>query len=1285
MGQAPHLCVRSAGRQREKVMLIPSPLKGRGLGRGESVLRVKRMSLALMLWLLWGAATPVSACIGWNPKADILTARSSFAVAVIGSTIYAAGGQGLDVLEAYDPATDTWTSKAPINDPTPAARWGAAAAAVNGKLYVIGGSNSGFSTLYDTVYEYDPSTDTWAVMASMSVGRAWLAVVTANDGTGDKIYAIGGYINAATFEVTTSVEKFDPPPSGGPTGTWTTVAILNVRRGEFAAAVVNGKIYAVGGIDWRAPSPYLIDSVEEYDPTNDAGGWTGVTALSSKRQGVAAVGWNGLLYVTGGDDDVSYSGETTVEAYDPPPANSWSSDTPMLMARAYHGLVTVDGKLYAIAGVDGTGTNIKAVEEAMFTSVTVVKTQTPANPGIGEPVTYQIVVTNVSGPAIDSLTVVDTVSPVIVGQITDQPAGFGPTVTPVGSGTRYVWSYNFAGMMPPGTSFTFTITGTLGLVCAPTLVSNTAYIVASTVCSTTELFTNAVGGQVQPPVTGITVSKTQTPASPAIGDPVTYQIVVTNVGGATIENLIVVDTVSPVIVGQTTDQPTAFSLVVTPVVPSGTQYEWNASGLNMMPGTSFTFTITGTVGVVSAATAVSNTAYISAASACSVTTLLSNRTDFLAQVPAALEGSLVALLDPAPSGQDFLVTLTVTNMGEAGANGVTPAVLVASGTGGAILKDGPSPVPPVVLAGGGAITFTWTLTAASAGSVWFSNTVTGSDANSGASVSTGVVVSNSITVIAPALAAGLFVSTAQVLVGQDLLLTMMVTNTGSAGTDTVAPSTLLLSGCGGASLIGPTPASVATLVPGAAVTFSWTATADTVGTFSWSGTAMESGGMVSNLAVSPTVGTPTVLVSAASLSPTPVSVGQWVTVSFTATNTGGTPAVSVMPALTNASTAGLTLESGPGAAVQILGCEMHTFTWMYSTNGVGSLEFNLAAKGLDSFSLVEVSTSSTVRGQVQSPAKLTAGLSFSSTVVNAGGSFLLMITVTNTGEATADGLLPPALDQYGLGSTSVTAVPLVTTTTLVGSQSLTWTWTLTASSGGFVYFTATVTGADFNSGLALSTPVITPKPLQIDRPGIGIVDFAAGPTPVGLDQLITVTLFISNTGDFELQGAVPSVLSVMGDGQAGLESGPEPAVAAVPIGGTAMFAWQYRALHGGTVTFQGTVTSAFGGVSALAVSSVVTIEETRKNLDDLVVYPNPFNRDLAVGRTMKFQRMPAFTVIKLYTIAGELVGELNAGTTGLVEWDGRNAGGTPVTPGVYLYMAQSPDGSKKIGKLQVVK
>ena len=76
----------------------------------------------------------------------------------------------------------------------------------------------------------------------------------------------------------------------------------------------------------------------------------------------------------------------------------------------------------------------------------------------------------------------------------------------------------------------------------------------------------------------ITVVKTQSPVSPGTGQAVTYQIVVSNVGSATIEVLEIVDTVSPVVTMVTTDQPAVFAPPTVSQVLTGTRYVWSGAG-----------------------------------------------------------------------------------------------------------------------------------------------------------------------------------------------------------------------------------------------------------------------------------------------------------------------------------------------------------------------------------------------------------------------------------------------------------------------------------------------------------------------------------------------------------------------------------------------------------------------------------------------------------------------------------------------------------------------------------
>ena len=85
----------------------------------------------------------------------------------------------------------------------PTARAGLAAVAVGGKIYAIGGFNNG-GTRSD-VAEYDPASDTWTTKAAMPTAREFLAAAE----VGGKIYAIGGYGGGGYLNV---VQAYTPGP-----------------------------------------------------------------------------------------------------------------------------------------------------------------------------------------------------------------------------------------------------------------------------------------------------------------------------------------------------------------------------------------------------------------------------------------------------------------------------------------------------------------------------------------------------------------------------------------------------------------------------------------------------------------------------------------------------------------------------------------------------------------------------------------------------------------------------------------------------------------------------------------------------------------------------------------------------------------------------------------------------------------------------------------------------------------------------------------------------------------
>ena len=100
----------------------------------------------------------------------------------------------------------------------------------------------------------------WVTRASMPQLRYSLASGAVNG----ILYVVGGSTNALTGNATGAVEAYDPA-----TGVWTTKASMPTPRSRLAVGVVNGIVYAVGGVD---NSGNLLATVEAFDPV--ANSWT---------------------------------------------------------------------------------------------------------------------------------------------------------------------------------------------------------------------------------------------------------------------------------------------------------------------------------------------------------------------------------------------------------------------------------------------------------------------------------------------------------------------------------------------------------------------------------------------------------------------------------------------------------------------------------------------------------------------------------------------------------------------------------------------------------------------------------------------------------------------------------------------------------------------------------------------------------------------------------------------------------------------------------------------------
>ncbi len=282
---------------------------------------------------------------GWTAKASMPAARHSPAAEVINGILYVAGGNNggpTSTLQAYNPATNTWSTLAPM----PGGRYsGDGAGVINGKLYVAGGWTYSPSLPNNNLWVYDPPSNTWSSKANMpilsgcgatGVMNGLLYVYTPCDGSG----VFANYLHA-----------YDPA-----TNTWTIKTAPPHAHQGGAGAVIGGKFYLVGGWDELGSGSSSVTGIlDVYDPVMDT--WATKVPMPTARKFLAGGVIGGKLYAVGGIDNGSLF-FNTVEVYDPV-TDTWTSRAPMPTARAWLAAGAVNGVLYAVGGVNGSylGTN----------------------------------------------------------------------------------------------------------------------------------------------------------------------------------------------------------------------------------------------------------------------------------------------------------------------------------------------------------------------------------------------------------------------------------------------------------------------------------------------------------------------------------------------------------------------------------------------------------------------------------------------------------------------------------------------------------------------------------------------------------------------------------------------------------------------------------------------------------------------------------------------------------------------------------------------------------------
>jgi N-acetylneuraminic acid mutarotase len=241
-----------------------------------------------------------------------------------GYTVGSTSSAGVTIADndAAPGTTLSWREVAP----TTVGRSEGMGAVVNGKLYLFGG-------YVDTTFKptnrgdvYDPATNTWRQVASLPFGVSHMGTVA----VGDSIYFAGGYPATGTNQTfsTTAVWRYDTVADS-----FSNLPALPSARGGGALVALGRVLHFFGGSDAARK-----DAAQHWalDLNNLAAGWVVRAPLPLATNHVAGAVVDGKIYCIGGqqNQDSAAVQRAEVQMYDPA-TDRWTARAPLPLARSH--------------------------------------------------------------------------------------------------------------------------------------------------------------------------------------------------------------------------------------------------------------------------------------------------------------------------------------------------------------------------------------------------------------------------------------------------------------------------------------------------------------------------------------------------------------------------------------------------------------------------------------------------------------------------------------------------------------------------------------------------------------------------------------------------------------------------------------------------------------------------------------------------------------------------------------------------------------------------------------
>ncbi|KAG7510770.1 kelch 28 [Solea senegalensis] len=205
-------------------------------------------------------------------------------------------------------------------------------------LLAVGGKAGLFATL-ESMEMYFPQTDSWIGLAPLTVPRNEFGVAVLNH----KVYVVGGIATHMRQGISyrrheSTVESWDPESN-----TWSSVERMAECRSTLGVVVLAGELYALGGYDGQ----YYLQSVEKYVPKLKE--WQPVAPMTKSRSCFATAVLDGMVYAIGGYGPAHMN---SVERYDPS-KDAWEMVAPMADKRINFGVGVMLGFIFVVGGHNG--------------------------------------------------------------------------------------------------------------------------------------------------------------------------------------------------------------------------------------------------------------------------------------------------------------------------------------------------------------------------------------------------------------------------------------------------------------------------------------------------------------------------------------------------------------------------------------------------------------------------------------------------------------------------------------------------------------------------------------------------------------------------------------------------------------------------------------------------------------------------------------------------------------------------------------------------------------------